>query len=65
MSLFDSPHATILSGEISSRGPGTSGAQRQRDALELEGIEVTQTPGGALKVNFGNFGWFPDSVEED
>ncbi|KIL00153.1 hypothetical protein PAXRUDRAFT_821942 [Paxillus rubicundulus Ve08.2h10] len=28
-------------GTISSRGPGTDGAHRQREALEAEGVEVT------------------------
>ncbi|TFK45756.1 DNA binding methylated-DNA-cysteine S-methyltransferase [Heliocybe sulcata] len=46
-------------GTISSRGPGTSGAELQRQELEAEGVEVTQTRGGELKVDFGRWGWFP------
>ncbi|EIW74243.1 hypothetical protein CONPUDRAFT_67832, partial [Coniophora puteana RWD-64-598 SS2] len=48
------------SGAISSRGPGTNGAQRQREALEAEGVEVIQTQGGELRVNLREYGWFPD-----
>ncbi|KAF8699579.1 6-O-methylguanine DNA methyltransferase, DNA binding domain, partial [Rhizoctonia solani] len=52
-------------GTISSRGPGTTGADRQRGALEAEGVEVSQsTPGGGLmKVNLSEYGWFPDPSE--
>ncbi len=46
-------------GTISSRGPGTNGAQRQREALEAEGVEVTQGRSGELHVNLHRFGWFP------
>ncbi|CAK5262539.1 unnamed protein product [Mycena citricolor] len=48
------------SGAISSRGPGTNGAQRQSDALEAEGVEVTVTAGGQMKVDFRECGWFPE-----
>ncbi|KAF9481484.1 MGMT family protein, partial [Pholiota conissans] len=47
------------SGTISSRGPGTDGAQRQRDALIAEGVEVTTGRTGEMRVNLGQFGWFP------
>jgi len=47
-------------GTISSRGPGTDGAQRQRDALEAEGVEVQVGRTGEFKVDFGTWGWFPD-----
>jgi methylated-DNA-protein-cysteine methyltransferase-like protein len=46
-------------GTISSRGPGTQGAQRQRDALVAEGVEVTTGRTGDLRVDFGRWGWFP------
>lgn len=46
-------------GTISSRGPGTTGAQRQRDALEAEGIEVTDGRTGDFRVNLATWGWFP------
>lgn len=53
-------HRVVASnGSISSRGPGTDGAQRQKDALEAEGIEVTVTRGGELRVDFHASGWFP------
>lgn len=51
------------SGAISSRGPGTDGAQRQREALEAEGVEVTEGRGGELRVDLRTAGWFPASVE--
>ena len=50
-------------GTISSRGPGTEGARRQRDALEAEGVEVTEGRTGELRVDLKRFGWFP-SVDE-
>ncbi|KLO05814.1 MGMT family protein [Schizopora paradoxa] len=51
------------SGKISSRGPGTNGAQRQREALEDEGVEVRVTRENEFSVNFATYGWFPDSIE--
>ncbi|KAG7092742.1 hypothetical protein E1B28_009069 [Marasmius oreades] len=51
------------SGAISSRGPGTNGAQRQREALEAEGVEVTVGRAGEFKVDMRIYGWFPDNVE--
>ena len=50
------------SGKISSRGPGTDGAQRQRDALEAEGVEVTDGRGGDMKVDLRTYGWFPNAL---
>ncbi|KAF5319600.1 hypothetical protein D9619_008359 [Psilocybe cf. subviscida] len=50
-------------GTISSRGPGTEGAQRQQEALEAEGVEVTEGRTGELRVDLRAYGWFP-SVEE-
>lgn len=47
-------------GTISSRGPGTDGAQRQRDVLEAEGVEVQVGRTGEFRVDFGTWGWFPD-----
>lgn len=46
-------------GTISSRGPGTDGASRQRDALVTEGVDVEATRSGDLKVNMRQYGWFP------
>lgn len=48
-------------GTISPRGPGTTGAQRQRDALEAEGVEVTDGRTGDFRVNLATWGWFPAS----
>lgn len=51
------------SGTISSRGPGTDGAQRQRDALVAEGVDVTQGRNGELRIDMRQYGWFP-SVDQ-
>jgi len=48
------------SGAISSRGPGTDGARRQRDALVAEGVEVTVGRTGEMRVDFSRWGWFPE-----
>ena len=48
------------SGTISSRGPGTDGAQRQRDALEAEGVQVTDGQDGEMRVDLRTYGWFPN-----
>ncbi|KAL0955426.1 hypothetical protein HGRIS_001672 [Hohenbuehelia grisea] len=54
-------HRVIASsGAISSRGPGTDGAQRQQEALEAEGIEVMVGRGGERKVDLREYGWFPE-----
>ncbi|TFK35677.1 MGMT family protein [Crucibulum laeve] len=47
------------SGAISSCGPGTDGARRQRDQLVAEGVEVTEGRTGDLRVDFTRWGWFP------
>lgn len=47
-------------GTISSRGPGTSGADRQRQALEAEGVVVTAGRTAELRVNLVAYGWFPE-----
>ncbi|KAL1672644.1 DNA binding methylated-DNA-cysteine S-methyltransferase [Schizophyllum commune] len=47
------------SGKISSRGPGTNGAQRQREELEAEGVAVSVSRSGELRVDLREFGWFP------
>lgn len=56
------PWHRVLSstGIISSRGPGTSGAQRQKEALEAEGVEVVVGRTGEFRVNLGEWGWFPE-----
>ncbi|KAJ7771159.1 MGMT family protein [Mycena maculata] len=48
------------SGTISSRGPGTTGAQNQSNELEAEGVEVTVGRTGEMKVDFSVYGWFPE-----
>ncbi|KAI6011949.1 hypothetical protein EDC04DRAFT_2762507 [Pisolithus marmoratus] len=55
------PWQRVLSsaGTISSRGPGTDGAQRQRDVLEAEGVEVVVGRTGELRVDLARWGWFP------
>ncbi|KAF4600189.1 hypothetical protein EYR40_007301 [Pleurotus pulmonarius] len=53
-------HRVIASsGTISSRGPGTNGAQLQQEALEAEGVEVTVGRTGELRVDMKTWGWFP------
>lgn len=47
------------SGTISSRGPGTSGADNQRQELEAEGIEVSVGRMGDMRVDLKRYGWFP------
>ena len=51
------------SGTISSRGPGTTGAQHQRDALQAEGVEVSTGRNGEMRVNLREFGWFPSITD--
>lgn len=51
------------SGKISSRGPGTAGAARQRDALVAEGVDVTETRNGEFRVSWQEFGWFPERIQ--
>jgi hypothetical protein len=59
-------HRVIASsGTISLRGPGTTGADRQRQALEAEDV-VVSAPGlgrGLMRVNLAQYGWFPDPAE--
>lgn len=50
------------SGKISSRGPGTTGAQHQREALEAEDVEVRVTSEGEFTLNWVENGWFPERV---
>ncbi|CAE6536682.1 unnamed protein product [Rhizoctonia solani] len=59
-------HRVIASsGTISSRGPGTTGAARQRQALQDEGVQVSQpgAGGGLMRVSLTEYGWFPDPSE--
>jgi methylated-DNA-protein-cysteine methyltransferase-like protein len=46
-------------GNISPRGPGTDGAQRQREALEAEDVEVRVGRANELLVDLAEYGWFP------
>jgi hypothetical protein len=50
-------------GKISSRGPGTTGAQRQREALEAEGVIVHDSRDGGFGVKWTECGWFPEAVD--
>ncbi|EJC99426.1 uncharacterized protein FOMMEDRAFT_112970 [Fomitiporia mediterranea MF3/22] len=60
----DVPWQRVVSstGKISSRGPGTNGAQRQREALEEEGVEVRVTRENEFTVNWAECEWFPEQV---
>ncbi|KAJ3852822.1 MGMT family protein [Lentinula lateritia] len=51
------------SGVISSRGPNTTGAERQRQALEEEDVEVTVGRTGEFRVDLKSYGWFPDRLD--
>ncbi|KAF8573976.1 MGMT family protein [Ramaria rubella] len=55
----DVPWQRVVSstGRISSRGPQTEGADRQRQALEAEGVEVIN-----MRIPWREYGWFPESV---
>lgn len=46
-------------GKISSRGPGTDGAQRQREALEAEDVMVRVGRANELLIDLVEYGWFP------
>ena len=46
---------TTNAGTISSRGPGTQGAQIQKQILETEGIQISDS----LHINLSQYGWFP------
>jgi len=53
-------HRVIASsGTISSRGPGTEGAQMQRETLEAEGVDVVDGRTGEMMVDLTRWGWFP------
>ncbi|KIJ50318.1 hypothetical protein M422DRAFT_159600 [Sphaerobolus stellatus SS14] len=56
----DVPWQRVISstGEISSRDPNTDGSERQRQALQAEGVEVVN-----MKVSWAQYRWFPDSVD--
>lgn len=45
---------------ISPRGDEGLGVQRQREALEAEGVEVESVPGLGEKVDIRRYGWFPE-----
>lgn len=49
-------------GKISSRGPGTDGAQLQCEALEAEDVEVRVGRANELLIDLVGYGWFPASV---
>ena len=42
---------------------GETGARRQAEKLESEGVEVTRGSLGEYEVDFDRYGWFPDSVD--
>jgi len=50
-------------GTISSRGPGTDGAQRQAQALQVEGVDAQLSRGGQYTVSLAEYGWFPEYIE--
>lgn len=57
------PYHRVVSstGAISSRGPATQDAHRQRQALEAEGVDVQDSrAGGEGRVSLAAWGWFPE-----
>jgi len=59
-------HRVVASaGTISSRGPGTNGAQLQREALEAEGVQVIVGRSGEMRIDFAQWGWFPARLADD
>ncbi|KAL9938968.1 hypothetical protein V8E36_001781 [Tilletia maclaganii] len=58
-------------GVISERGDGGQGAHRQAQALQAEGVEVTEAvgqgvgTGGRWRVSMATYGWFPDAAPDD
>ncbi|KAL1411306.1 Alkyltransferase-like protein 1 [Vanrija albida] len=59
----DIPWQRVLNakGLISPRGDEGLGVQRQRDALEAEGVVVETLSGGqGERVDLRRYGWFPD-----
>ncbi|KAK0521396.1 Alkyltransferase-like protein 1 [Tilletia horrida] len=58
-------------GIISERGDGGQGAHRQAQALQAEGVEVTEAvgagigTGGRWRVSMTTYGWFPTAAPDD
>ncbi|KAE8270925.1 hypothetical protein A4X09_0g1407 [Tilletia walkeri] len=58
-------------GIISERGDGGQGASRQAQALQAEGVEVTEAAGagvgtgGRWRVSIATYGWFPETAPDD
>ncbi|CAG8058443.1 unnamed protein product [Penicillium salamii] len=50
-------------GMISHRGPGS--AQRQAEALQSEGVEVTTDSMGEIYVSLAQYGWFPKHLPSE
>jgi methylated-DNA-protein-cysteine methyltransferase-like protein len=45
------------------RGPGSQ--RRQADALQQEGVEVSQNAMGEYTVDFSVYGWFPEYLPSE
>lgn len=45
---------------ISPRGDEGLGVQRQREALEAEGVQVDTVSGVGERVDIRQYGWFPE-----
>lgn len=53
-------------GTISPRGDGGDGAERQKQRLQSEGVEVvTLTGAGGEKIDFRVYGWFPEEIPQN
>jgi len=53
------------SGTISSRGPGTDGAQQQAQALRREDVDVQMSRTGQHIISLAEYGWFPEDIEPE
>lgn len=48
---------------INCRGPGS--AQRQAEALQAEGVNVTSDSMGEYYVSLAHYGWFPSELPSE
>ncbi|KAJ5130035.1 Winged helix-turn-helix transcription repressor DNA-binding [Penicillium bovifimosum] len=55
-------HGHVLA-DANTSGPGS--AERQAEALALEGVEVTRDSMGEIYVDFSRYGWFPSQLPSE
>lgn len=54
---------SVLASDDNHRGPGS--AERQAEALRLEGVDVTSDSMGEMYVDFSRYGWFPKHLPSE